>query len=65
MAMKVTDVAKAVDIHAFLDRLEETSDIATYYKINHLTPSQRDQIALAIARTLATELKSMGLRIDS
>ena len=65
MPMKVTDVAKAVDIHGFLDRLEETSDIDSYYRINHLTPDQRDQIALTIARTLATELQSMGLRVDS
>ncbi|HAE37324.1 MAG TPA: hypothetical protein DCG57_01660 [Candidatus Riflebacteria bacterium] len=63
--MNHTDVAKAIDIHQFLDRLEESSSIQNYYRINHLTPQQRDLLAVRMAESLVTELESMGLHIDS
>lgn len=62
--MNSSDIAKAIDIHNFLDELEKSSDIQNYYRINHLTPSQREEIALNIARSLTRELSSMGLQIE-
>ncbi|MBU1105251.1 MAG: hypothetical protein KKB51_01185 [Candidatus Riflebacteria bacterium] len=63
--MNYTDVAKAIDIHNFLDRLEESSCVQNYYRINHLTPQQRDSLAEKMAASLVSELESMGLNIDS
>ena len=62
--MNNVDIVRAIDIHNFLDRLEEASDIQNYYRINHLSPSQRDQLAVRMAESLTHELKSMGLSID-
>jgi len=59
-----TEVAKAVDIHGFLDRLETFSNIQEYYKINHLTPEQRNQLAMKIASSLIDELGSLGLNVS-
>ena len=61
--MNKLEVAKAVDIHGFLDRLEKVSTVQDYYKINHLTPAQRDAIAIKIASTLLEELAVLGLNI--
>lgn len=58
------DIVKAIDIHRFLDHLEEASDIQNYYRINHLSPTQRDQIAIRMAESLTVELRSMGLSIE-
>lgn len=58
------DIVNAIDIHKFFDRLEEASDVQNYYQINHLSPEQREKIALKMAETLTIELKSMGLHID-
>ncbi len=63
--MNHTDVVKAIDIHHFLDRLEESSSIQNYYRINHLTPQQRELLAERMAESLVLELESMGLHIDS
>jgi hypothetical protein len=63
--MNKSDIAKAIDIHNFLDRLEEASDIQNYYRINHLSPDQREKIAAKMAESLHHELVSMGLFIDS
>jgi hypothetical protein len=63
--MKSKDIAKAIDIHNFLDRLEETSCVQNYYRINHLSPQQRDVIAQRMAESLVSELESMGFHIDS
>ncbi len=63
--MDSSDIVKAIDIHSFLDRLEEASDIQNYYRINHLSPAQRAQIAAKMAEALQDQLTSMGLRIDS
>ncbi|GAB4271317.1 MAG: hypothetical protein Kow0029_08870 [Candidatus Rifleibacteriota bacterium] len=62
--MNTMDIAKAIDIHNFLDRLEEVSDIQNYYRINHLSPDQRDLIARKIAESLTVELQAMGLKIE-
>lgn len=62
--MNNSDIVKAIDIHYFLDKLEEASDIQNYYRINHLSPHQREALAEKMAETLAHELSSMGLRID-
>lgn len=62
--MKNTDIARAIDIHRFLDNLEEKSDIQNYYRINHLSPHQRDLIAEKMAEVLANELINFGLQID-
>ncbi|KAF1082843.1 MAG: hypothetical protein GQF41_0610 [Candidatus Rifleibacterium amylolyticum] len=63
--MNSSDVVKAIDIHRFLDRLEEGSTIQNYYRINHLTPQQRDRLAQRMAESLVVELESMGLHVDS
>jgi hypothetical protein len=63
--MKSSDIARAIDIHAFLDRLEENSCVQNYYKINHLSPEQIETIAQRMAESLAHELKAMGLQIDA
>lgn len=62
--MNPTDVVKAIDIHHFLDRLEEGSTIQNYYRINHLTPQQCNLLAQRMAESLVSELQSMGLSID-
>lgn len=62
--MNSSDVAKAIDIHRFLDRLEEGNTIQNYYRINHLTPQQRERLALRMAESLVVELESMGLHVD-
>ncbi|MFZ5950959.1 MAG: hypothetical protein ACOYXC_09660 [Candidatus Rifleibacteriota bacterium] len=63
--MNNTDIARAIDIHRFLDKLEEASDIQNYYRINHLSPTQREQLAEKMAETLADELIRLGLKIDA
>ncbi|GEM_PF-1224294 len=63
--MNNTDIAKAIDIHHFLDKLEEASDIQNYYRINHLSPRQREQLAEKMAETLANELIRLGLKVDA
>lgn len=63
--MKPADIAKAIDIHSFLDRLEERSCIQNYYRINHLSPQQIETLAQCMAESLAHELKSMGLQIEA
>ena len=63
--MKSADIVRAIDIHHFLDRLEEASDIQNYYRINHLSPHQREALAEKMAESLVHELCLMGLRIDS
>lgn len=62
--MNSTDVARAIDIHHFLDRLEEGNTIQNYYRINHLTPQQCDLLARRMAESLVSELQSMGLSVD-
>jgi hypothetical protein len=62
--MNSSDIVQAIDIHRFLDNLEEASDIQNYYRINHLSPNQREQIAERMAEALTSELSSLGLRID-
>ena len=63
--MNRKDVAKAIDIHKFLDRLEESGNVQDYYVINHLTSDDRNKIALKIADSLMGELKDLGLRVDA
>ncbi len=62
--MNNADIVKAIDIHYFLDKLEHASDIQNYYRINHLSPMQREALAEKMAETLVQELSVMGLRID-
>lgn len=63
--MKPTDIARAIDIHSFLDRLEHQSCIQNYYRINHLSPQQMETLAQCMAESLTSELKAMGLMIDA
>jgi len=63
--MNSSDIARAIDIHGFLDRLEKDSCIQNYYKINHLSRQQIDALAERMAESLVSELKAMGLSIDS
>lgn len=63
--MNSTDIVRAIDIHGFLDRLEQNSCIQDYYRINHLSPQQMNSLAERMASSLLAELKSMGLDIES
>lgn len=63
--MNSTDIATAIDIHSFLDRLEQKSCIQNYYRINHLSPQQMETLAQKMAESLVKELEGMGLHIDA
>lgn len=63
--MNSTDIARAIDIHNFLDRLEETSGIENYYRINHLSHQQIETLAQRMAESLVSELEAMGLSVES
>ncbi|MDD2998604.1 MAG: hypothetical protein EOM80_07730 [Erysipelotrichia bacterium] len=63
--MNSTDIARAIDIHSFLDRLEQTSGIENYYRINHLSGHQIETLAQRMAESLVSELEAMGLNIDA
>ncbi len=63
--MNSSDIVRAIDIHSFLDRLEQNSCIQNYYRINHLSPQQIDTLAERMASSLLTELEALGLTIDS
>ncbi len=62
--MNRTEVAKAFDIHRFIDKLEEVSDIQDYYRLNHLSVEQREELSLKIADSLLDHLEAMGLKIE-
>lgn len=63
--MNATDIARAIDIHGFLDRLEQTTCIEDYYRLNHLSKQQIETLAQRMAESLLSELESMGLGKDS
>ncbi|MDD3147479.1 MAG: hypothetical protein PHD82_09265 [Candidatus Riflebacteria bacterium] len=63
--MNSTDIVRAIDIHAFLDKLEKESCIQNYYRINHLSGQQISTLAERMAASLLQELEAMGLSIES
>lgn len=59
------EIIKAVDIHSILDKLETFSNVEEYYKINHLSAEQINDLATKIAELIITELKPLGLEINN
>lgn len=59
------EIIKAVDIHSILDKLETFSNVEEYYKINHLSAEQINDLATKIAELIITELKALGLEINN
>lgn len=64
-ALNEAEIIKAVDIHSILDKLETFSNVEEYYKINHLSAEQINDLATKISALIITELKPLGLKIKN
>lgn len=61
--MKFSDVADAVDIQGILDRLECCCDTQDYYKINHLSEAEINDLQSFLIESLVDKLGTMGLEV--
>jgi hypothetical protein len=62
--MNANDIVGSIDIQELLDRLECCCDAQEYYKLNHFSSAQINELKTIIADSLITKLASMGLRIE-
>lgn len=62
--MNADDIVGSIDVQALLDRLECCCDPQEYYKLNHFSTAQINELKTIIADSLIAKLVSMGLRIE-